>query len=187
MTDETAQELAERVRQVLTRYCRQNGGDDGLAAEITTVAARLAEIARWRAAESPDATGPGEPPEMEAAAVGGLVTRVLDGLSEAGRLAGPVKQLVKGCFQATRRKCRESYREVDAAGVCRRQLRAKARERVSGTHCVDCPYWVQLTPEQHEQLLARAWIGGGGAAELAAGRAVFLPEDFRALRRLARA
>jgi hypothetical protein len=41
---------------------------------------------------------------------------------------------------------------------------------------------VTLTPEQHGRLLARAWQPAG-AAELAAHRDVFLPEDFRALRR----
>jgi hypothetical protein len=41
---------------------------------------------------------------------------------------------------------------------------------------------VALTPEAHGDFLAREWRVGGVAA-LAEQRAVFLPEDFRALRK----
>ena len=58
------------------------------------------------------------------------------------------------------------------------------RRRVSGAHCVDCPYWVTLTAEQHEVFLAENWHAGPG--EFAKDRDVFLPEDFRALRRWVR-
>lgn len=184
MTEDAPKELAGRVQQVLERYCRQNGHGDELAGTIETVAVRLANAACQRAARRERWSGAGEPPEMNPEEVAALVNEALADLHGAEWLTGPVKQLVKGCGQATRQQCRESYREVDGAGVCRRQLLAKALERVSGTHCVDCPYWTQLTAGQHESLLAEAWVGAGGAAELAAHREVFLPEDFRALRRL---
>jgi hypothetical protein len=106
-------------------------------------------------------------------------------MMHAQTLAVPVRQLVKACFQPEFRRCRESYREVGADGTCRRQQLGKALGRVSGAHCVDCPYWLDLEPEPHAKFLAKQWRAG--AEEFAAHREVFLPEDFRALRRCVRA
>ena len=97
-------------------------------------------------------------------------------------LAAAVKQLVKACLYPEFTVCRESYREAAGDGGCKRQELARVRGRVSGTHCVDCPHWVALPPQQHGAMLARAWRVGGAEA-LAENRGVFLPEDFRALRR----
>ena len=97
-------------------------------------------------------------------------------------MAGPARQLVKACFYPEFKTCRDSFREVSPDGTCRRQELARARVRVSGSHCVDCPHWVALTPDQHVRFLTRAWQPGR-AAEFTAHRDVFLPEDFRALRR----
>ena len=64
---------------------------------------------------------------------------------------------------------------------------------MSGVHCVDCPHWVALTPEQHVRYLTKTWrsppfaeatTGQEGAAGFLAHREIFLPEDFRAFRRL---
>jgi hypothetical protein len=105
----------------------------------------------------------------------------------AGKIvAAPVRQLVKACFYAEFKICRDSFREVSPDGSCRRQQLARVRSRVSGSHCVDCPYWVALSSEQHVKFLTREWQPAG-REELAAHLPVFLPEDFRAFRRTVRA
>lgn len=146
---------------------------------------RLWALVKERGLPPPLARGEqGEAVEMEPAVVQPMVARVMGDLPEDGLWATAARQLVKACFQPEFKKCRDSYCEVEEDGTCRRQQLKKARQRVSGSHCVDCPYWQGLTPEQHGKLLAKAWVGD--AAEFAAHREVFLPEDFRALRRWVR-
>lgn len=183
MIDDPAGELAGRVQQVLERFCRQNGGVAGLAPAIETIAARVVEIARERAGVARAQWGSGDRPEMSATEVSALSARLLAELSRADRLAAPVKHLVKGCFQAAPHTCRDEYGEVDRGGVCRRQVLGTARERVSGAFCVDCPYWQTLSRDEMAARLAQTWRGDVG--ELESNRDVFLPEDFRALRRIA--
>jgi hypothetical protein len=125
----------------------------------------------------------GEPGEMRPDRVRVLTLEIFNGLGwpeRQGDLATPTRQLLKACLQPEFRQCRESYREV-TDGICRRQEPAHARGRVSGAHCVDCPYWVALRPLQHAALLAKAWVSGR-PEDFSDHRAVFLPEDFRALR-----
>lgn len=98
----------------------------------------------------------------------------------AGELAGLAKQLLKTCFQPAPAICRDSYRECDASGHCRRQERVYDLARISGAHCVDCPHWEGRDAQAHEAWLGVQWMAG--ANELATHRAVYLPEDFRALR-----
>lgn len=174
--------LMQCVPEILERYCRQNG----LAAlgerETGRISARLWLLITVRGL--PRRLAPSEmgaPGEMSDAEVGPLVDCVLEGSERAGELAKAARQLVKACFSAEFRTCRDSYRERESDGSCRRQQLGKALGRVSGAHCVDCPYWTSLTPEQHAACLARGWAGD--AAAFAASREVFLPEDFRALRR----
>ena len=93
-----------------------------------------------------------------------------------------MQQLVKACFYPEFTVCRDSFRELTKDGGCRRQELDRVRGRVSGAHCVDCPHWVGLTPEAHEKFLTSAWRAEG-AGEWAGNRGVFLPEDFRTLRR----
>ena len=122
-----------------------------------------------------------------AAQVEAMAGEVLDdSLSAEARadLGVPLRQLLKACLQAEPVRCRESYREV-VAGSCRRQDLSRARGRISGVHCVDCPYWVTLKAEKNAALMERAWVEGP-PARFHAERGVFLPEDFRALRRWAR-
>jgi hypothetical protein len=109
-----------------------------------------------------------------------LVARVL-GAPMDGLWTNAVKQLIKTCFYPEFTACRDSFREAAKDGGCRRQELERVRGRLSGTHCVDCPHWVALTPEAHGEFLAREWrVGGVSAWER--DRSVFLPEDFRALR-----
>lgn len=161
---ESAEEL---LGAVLRRFLRQNGREmDGVG---EGVARRLAEVVRERGV-----FGGVTDEEIRA-----LVARVLEGEDDA-ILADGVKQLVKTCFYPELAVCRDSFREVARDGACRRQELARARGRVSGTHCVDCPHWLGLAEGEHERMLASEWRSG--AREFGVGREIFLPEDFRRLR-----
>ncbi len=172
------------VLAVLARFFVQTGRAAPAAAVLAEFARRLWTLIGERGLPPPLAPQEqGVPGEMSAEEVAPLIARLVEGFAaeEAAVLATPARQLVKACFHPPFKVCRDSFREVTADGVCRRQQLAKVRERVSGSHCVDCPYWTALTPAQHEAFLARCWQAGD-AAELAAHREIFLPEDFRALR-----
>lgn len=109
-----------------------------------------------------------------------LAARALDGIDDTV-LLDLAKQVLKACFYPELAMCRDSFREVAKDGSCRRQEVARARGRISGAHCVDCPHWVEREPAAHAALLAQEWRNEPGL--LAAHQGVFLPEDFRALRR----
>ncbi|MBX3751591.1 MAG: hypothetical protein KF897_16045 [Opitutaceae bacterium] len=181
-----ARSFADLVRPVLERALRQSGHAVPTAAQALLVE-RLWALVAARGVPPPLPPGEkGEPGEMPAAVVAEWVEPLLAGFAAADRdaLATPARQLVKACFQGDFKACRESYHELSPDGSCRRQELPRVRERISGSHCVDCPYWLNLTPMQHERLLTKAWHGG--AAALAAHRDVFLPGDFRALRQFIR-
>lgn len=176
-----SEEFVPRVAAILERYRRQNGQVALTEAERNQIGLRLWSLIAERGL--PPALGPGEkgsPGEMSDDEAAPLVENVLAGSVHAPELATPVRQLVKACLLPEFKTCRESYREIGDDGVCRRQQLAKARSRISGSHCVDCPYWTDLSPEQHARCLEKGWAGD--PAEFAAHRDVFLPEDFRALR-----
>jgi hypothetical protein len=79
--------------------------------------------------------------------------------------------------------CRQSYQAVDAANgnTCARQSVDHCRDRISGSHCEDCPFFVALSQDQHRKLLARSF-GASNQSVWSANTGLFLPEDFRALR-----
>jgi len=173
-------EFAGLVEAVLTRFFAQNARPAPPDAERAAFAARLRGLVEARGLPRPlTAAERGAPGEMSDEECAPLVARVLGGADEP-LLAVAARQLVKACFYPEFKTCRDSFREVSPDGSCRRQELERVRGRVSGAHCVDCPHWVALTPAQHEKYLAREWRAG--AADFAAHRAVFLPEDFRALR-----
>jgi hypothetical protein len=196
-------EFERTVAVIAARYFAQNGRPAPPAAVRQEFAARLAALVAERGLPPPLAPGacgtPGGMAESECAV---LVARVMGGGAAAARPAGHAggtaggggeagaetallaelaRQLVKTCFYPEFTVCRDSFREVGRDGVCRRQELGRVRTRASGTHCVDCPYWTALAPDEHAAMLAGAWHGP--AAEFAAARVIFLPEDFRALRR----
>ena len=177
-----AAEFARVVSAVLTRFLMQNGRENVAPKEVEAMGARLWALLNergWpRALKEGERGAPGGMSEDEVAP---LVVRILAGADDE-LLANAVKQLVKACCYPEFTECRDSFRELAKDGGCRRQELARVRSRVSGTHCVDCPYWVALMPEAHGEFLAREWRVGG-AAGFDERRAVFLPEDFRALRK----
>jgi hypothetical protein len=163
---ELSGEFEDVVAGLLERFQRQQGHPSADPAVWRAIAARLGALARAAvpagdlAATAAQVAGPGAD----------------SGLAEA------VTQLVKAVTYPRLDVCRESYRETAADGTCRRQLAAPARRRISGTHCVDCPHWLAFGAEEHAAWLRAAWRSD--PAEFDAARPVFLPEDFRVLRRL---
>jgi hypothetical protein len=181
---EAPQIFAQHVRAILDRFLRQNGNSPLPPAEIAGIAQRLWALIEERGLPPPLAIADrGTPGEMSDEQIAAYLERVVQPTPLAWResVSGPVRQLIKACFYPEFKTCRDSFREVSPDGSCRRQELARTRLRISGAHCVDCPHWVALAPEQHAKFLARQWRSG--AAEFIAHQNIFLPEDFRGLRR----
>lgn len=174
------QEFVALVTTVVTRFFAQNGRGVP-SAEVTRLALHLFALIGERGLPRPLAAGEvGEPEGMTEEACAPLVARIVAG-SEEPMLAEVARQLVKACFYPEFKICRDSYRAAGPDGRCRRQEMARVRGRVSGSHCVDCPHWVALDDTAHRDLLAAAWRGD--RRELADHPDIFLPGDFRTLRR----
>lgn len=177
---ENGAEFERLVVTVVTRFLAQNGLTLPVAS-VQRFAAQLGQLVAERGLPRPLAGDEiGAPGGMSDEECAPLVARVVAGIAVAP-LADIARQLVKACFYPEFKVCRDSFREVGRDGSCRRQELARVRGRISGTHCVDCPHWVALAPEAHEALIAREWHGE--AAVFNRNRQLFLPEDFRALRR----
>ena len=175
-----------QVAILFQRYVRQNGLPALADAEAGRFGVQLASLVekrglprRLRVEEM------GEPGEMSADEVAPLVDFVLAQSDRAIDLTPVARQLIKACFHPEFRKCRDSYREKVADGSCRRQDAGRVRTRISGSHCIDCPYWTALNPAQHEGCLLEGWAGD--RSTLMAHRDLYLPEDFRVFRQLVRA
>ena len=177
--DGSLAEFQRIVTEVLSRFYSQLSQPTS-AADLRRLAAQLAAVVLQRGLPRPlmdDECGtPGGMADDECAA---LVSRVTDGLDDPA-LADAARQLVKACFYPEFRNCRDSFRELRRDGSCRRQELERACGRLSGSHCVDCPHWVALSPADHAELLRREWHGDPNSFAEHAG--VFLPEDFRTLR-----
>ena len=177
---EGSSEFQRRVRAVLVRFCAQNAQPQPSEAVLARFAAQLAQLVADRGLPRPlrdDECGtPGGMSDEECAP---LVARVVEGIDDRF-LADAARQLVKACFYPEFRICRDSFREVARDGTCRRQQAERSRSRISGAHCVDCPHWTALGPDEHVAYLEQEWRGD--AAVFRAHRDLFLPEDFRAIR-----
>jgi hypothetical protein len=174
-------ELADIIRRMLQRWFHQHGEPSPAEGEAGDFAARLSAVVADRGLPPPLAEHErGSPGGMSEAECAPLVERIVrTGDSALWREAA--RQLVKACFYPEFKECRDSFRQRTADGSCRRQELARVRDRLSGSHCVDCPHWVGLPPDRHEEFLASAWCGD--REEFRHNRETFLPEDFRALRR----
>ncbi len=174
------EEFERLVGGCVARFAAQNSCPVPLV-QIARLARQLGELVAERGLPQPLSEGEcGSPGGMAEDVFTPLVARVTAGTEEP-LLADVARQLVKACFYPEFTVCRDSFREVTADGVCRRQQLERVRGRVSGTHCVDCPHWVALEPAQHMEYLAQEWRGD--PSPLTERRDLFLPEDFRALRR----
>lgn len=172
-------DFASLVEAVLTRALAQMGRSVLSESELKSIAREVLAIGREGGWAFRFSSSNNELPlEMVRAWQNRLSVLALGRSDELGNV---YKQLLKGCFQASPERCRDSYRETDSAGRCRRQERDYDLNRISGAHCVDCPYWCEKEAEMHLEWLGNQWLRG--ASELKVGRDIYLPEDFRALRR----
>ena len=174
------EEFAAVVSAIVGRCMAQNGrlGAEVPVAQVARgLLALIAERGLPRPLAADERGEPGGMPEEECSR---LVAGVLAGVSDA-LLAEAVRQLIKACFHPEFKTCRDSYCAVSPDGSCRRQELARARGRISGSHCVDCPHWVALEGSAHAALLARHWQREPEVFRRHAD--IFLPEDFRVLRR----
>jgi len=174
-------ELADLIGALLRRWFQQHGRPSPDPSIAVDLAARLRELIDERGLPPPLPEGecgaPGGMPEAECSA---LVLRVA-GTQAEPLLAEATRQLVKACFYPEFSNCRDSFRQVSPDGSCRRQELSRVRGRLSGSHCIDCPHWIRFGPGEHGEFLAAQWHDG--AAAFLAHRDIFLPEDFRDLRR----
>lgn len=178
---EFAGEFEQIVTRVLMRFLAQSGRGTIPSTEVTRCAAQLSELVSERGLPRPlRADEQGAPGGMSEDECAPLVARVTAEVTEP-LLTDAARQLVKACFYPEFKVCRDSFRECGRDGACRRQQLERARTRISGSHCVDCPHWVALAPDAHAAYLHREWRGD--RAEFQTHRDIFLPEDFRALRR----
>lgn len=179
--DASTADFRRLVQAVIARFYAQNAQSVPAASILEEFSRRLAEVVTERGLPSPLPAGdPGVPGGLPETEINALVTRLMpSGADEF--LTDVARQLVKACFYPEFTVCRDSYRERGKDGACRRQEGDRARRRVSGTHCVDCPHWVALEDASHEAFLAAAWHGG--PEQFRANRDIFLPEDFREFRR----
>ena len=178
--DREAQEFSRLVGAVLTRFLAQNGSGLPATFDSEGFGARLGQIVAERGLPGAVKATADQPVKLSDKECAPLVARVLGGAPDA-LLATAAQQLVKACLYPELTQCRDSFREVTADGACRRQELARVRGRVSGTHCVDCPHWIALTPTEHAGYLKREWRSA--EPEFTDHQTEFLPEDFRALRR----
>jgi hypothetical protein len=177
---EKEDEFQRLVGAVVARFVAQKSQMPPTAGEIKRFTSQLSQLVDERGLPPPLPTDEcGKPGGMAEEECAPLVARVIAGTREP-LLAEVARQLVKACFYPEFKMCRDSFREVTREGACRRQELERVRGRISGSHCVDCPHWVALAPEQHADYLRREWRDD--PAVFAAHREIFLPEDFRALR-----
>ncbi len=90
-------------------------------------------------------------------------------------------QVITALLAPEFKSCRQSYEEKDSTGACARQSLQECGDRVSGSHCEDCPFFIALSQDQHRKLLTRAF-GSEHQNTFLSNMGVFLPEDFRSLR-----
>lgn len=178
--DGSLAEFQRVVTEVLSRFFAQVSRPTS-AADLHRLAAQLAAVVVERGLPRPLADGElGTPGGMADEDCAALVSRVMDGLDDPS-LTDAARQLVKACFYPEFRNCRDSFRELKRDGSCRRQELERARQRLSGSHCVDCPHWVAFSPAEHVEFLRREWHADPN--KFAEHQGIFLPEDFRVLRR----
>jgi hypothetical protein len=179
--NEPSVEFARHIEVIVTRYLGQHDRSPPEPAELQRIAQRLWSLILQRGLPPPllqgDAGTAGGIPEAECTR---LLRQVMDGADDP-LLIDVLRQIIKACFHPEFTVCRDSYRAVSADGECRRQQSQRARNRVSGAHCVDCPYWVALDRSGHEALLRAAWRGDASVFDT--NVEIFLPEDFRAFRK----
>jgi len=120
-----------------------------------------------------------DPDESKIAALQERVAQRL-GLELPESLQMLLYQLLVTLTQPEFKACRLSYLEKSVDGTIDRQKADYCADRISGSHCEDCPYYVALSQEKHERFIGKQWASG--ASDFEAAKNKFLPQDFRMLR-----
>lgn len=184
---EAQEGFTHQIKKILQRYFRQTEKTPPPEAALVHFGTILWRLIQQHGLPEPlEAADQGEDETMPAE----QLTARLDEIWSAFRfvdyrndLETPARHLVKGIWQREFKKCRLSYKESETTGNCDRQSLSNALPRISGSHCVDCPYWVSISAEKNEKLLSKEW-NQNAVAELTAHLDVFLPEDYRSLKQL---
>ncbi len=180
--------FALAVQKILRRHFTQNDLPPPPDLALQAFARSLWELARRHGLPAALAAGQqGDPHDMPDSEVNRLADPLVAAFPQPearAHLGLATRDLIRALFQPEFKKCRQSFKDVaPGAPTCERQTLDCTRPRISGTHCVDCPYWTQLTPEKNEKLLRKEWAPDA-TPTLEAHLGLFLPEDFRALRHL---
>lgn len=124
----------------------------------------------------------GEAKDADEGLIQGLMGKIEN--QNGGPLPEPLQifsfQILVTLTQPEFKTCRMSFTEKDAEGCISRQDRSYCADRISGSHCEDCPYFTALSQEKHEKFLSKLWAGD--TSRLQEQLALFLPADFRFLR-----
>lgn len=125
---------------------------------------------------------PGDPhAETWATHTQALIDRWKLDRNQADLVTPVIEQLLLTILLPEFKACRQSYLEKEPLGDCiPRQEAEYCRERISGSHCEDCPYFTALSAEKHRKLLERSWESE--TSDFSKQVDVFLPDDFRFLR-----
>ena len=171
-------------KELLARLFQQQGIAPPNAKFIEQLANEIWRIVHREGLPEPLAKSEaGQPGETDAAIYDQLSEDCLELLPEhkaKDALKSFAYQMLVAMLNPEFRACRQSFQETSPDGTCARQDVDFCRDRVSGSHCEDCPYFVALSQSKNLKLLTRFWQNEGDSPEKKAD--IFLPEDFRSFR-----
>ena len=180
-----AEAFAALVKPIVERFCGQNNLPQLDAETLAKFSTALWDIAHETGISAPLAEGEkGEPKGLEPEEKTELMTELLDRVEpeEAQfEIAFMGKYFLAAMVQPEFANCRLSYCKANEEGEYRRQDLEYCKKRISGSHCVDCPLFIQTEPEKHPQILQVQWKAVDDSV-LHNNLAVFIPEDFRQFR-----
>lgn len=168
---------------VVHRVFAQCGRTPPGADYLTQFLKRIATLAEGHGLARPlpdrEIGAPGEPDDVTMRRLLERLQAELPAHSEQDLLLTIAYQFFLTLILPEFKACRQSYLEEGVDG-CLRQDLVFCADRISGSHCEDCPYFTALSEAKHRKLLSRQWKGDAGAFEAESDR--FLPPDFRLLR-----
>ncbi len=170
---------APLVRRVMGQMGRSVPNDAFLEAFLTRIWELAAVVGFPEALPSREVGTPGLVDDERMERLNASLWQELPWHAEREALSTLAYQLFLTLLMPEFRACRQSYLETGVEG-CPRQDAAFCADRLSGSHCEDCPYFTAMSSEKHRKLLGKQWLAGADALEADWGR--FLPEDFRLLR-----
>lgn len=177
--------FAALVKPIAERFCNQNNLPPLEEYTLDEFSQALWDIAQetGMAAALPKGEK-GEPKCLEPDEQTELMTEILDRVdTEEGQfeIAHMGKYFLAAMVQPEFSNCRLSYCKANEEGKYPRQDLAYCKKRISGSHCVDCPLFIQTEPENHPQILQMQWKAMDDS-DLHDNLGVFIPEDFRQFR-----